>query len=560
MRETTGFPEDFKVDAYLFYDAIEKSTDNYIYIVDMEKDVALVSKNMENDFELPGRIVKGLIPIWGDLIHKRDQERYYDSIDMMLNNITSEHNVEYQIRNRMGEYMWVVCRGQLQRDLEGNPIMFAGVVTNLSNRGKVDHTTGLFTQKECKILVESILEEESSFKAGILLLGLDDFAGINDLKSHVFGDAVLRQFAQDIQRLLPRNAVMYRFDGDEFAIIFKDTSCDEIFDFYRKIRTYSNQEHVLDDISYVCFVSGGIAMIGRDAGNFSDLIKFADSALKSSKLKGKNTCTIYTEDLLFPKLRFWEIKSRLRNCVLNGMEGFYLVYQPLSHAADLTVTGAEALLRWQDKELGAVTPDEFIPSLEESGLIVPAGKWIFDKAVSQCKKWVEFCPSFVLNINISYLQMLDDSFVDMVLETLQRHELDPSHIVLELTESHFVTDMDSLKLTFDRLRSQNIHLAMDDFGTGYSSLGLLSATPADIVKIDRIFISSINDKDHAFNRTFIGAVIQLCHSVGISVCVEGVEYEPELDMVRSLQADSIQGFYISRPIPSSEFEEKYWNR
>lgn len=558
MKEKTGFPGDFKVDAFLFYDAIVKSTDNYVYIVDMDSDTALVSENMQRDFELPGRLVKGLIPLWGNLIHERDQKRYYDSIDMMLDNKTSEHNVEYEIKNRAGDYIWVVCRGQLQRDGDGTPLMFAGVVTNLNNQGKVDHTTGLFTELECKSQVEGILEEAVSCESGLLLIGLDDFAGINNLKNHLFGDAVLRQFAQDIHRLLPQNAHMYRFDGDEFAIIFKNASCERIYEFYEEIHKYSNQSHTIDDISYFCFVSGGITMIGQDGDNYADIIKYATNALEASKLRGKNTCTVYTEDLLYPKLRSLEIMSRLRDSVLNNMEGFYLVYQPLSHAEDLSVTGAEALLRWKDKSLGNVRPDEFISSLEESGLIISVGKWILNEAVSQCKKWVAFCPDFVLNINISYLQMQEVSFVDTVLDTLHKYDLDPCHIVLELTESRFVTDMDSLKNTFDILRSKNIHIAMDDFGTGYSSLGLLSTTPADIVKIDRVFISAINDSDHTFNCSFIGAVIKLCHSVGISVCVEGVEHESELAMVRSLEADSIQGFYISKPILSAEFEKKYW--
>ena len=199
-----------------------------------------------------------------------------------------------------------------------------------------------------------------------------------------------------------------------------------------------------------------------------------------------------------------------------------------------------------------------IPLLEAGGLIVPVGKWVLEEAVRTCKKWLTYQPDFIMNVNISYLQMLDESFIDFVKQTLNQYNLPPAHIVLELTESCFVTDMEALKEAFRLLRNLKIQIAMDDFGTGYSSLGMLSQSPADIVKIDRLFITAIGDKENEFNRSFIGSVIQLCHRVGISVCVEGVERKNELDTVCSLEADCIQGYYISKPLLQEEFEKKFW--
>ena len=206
-----------------------------------------------------------------------------------------------------------------------------------------------------------------------------------------------------------------------------------------------------------------------------------------------------------------------------------------------------------------VSPVEFIPLLEACGLIVPVGKWVLEEAVRTCKKWLRYQPDFIMNVNISYLQMLDESFIDFVRQILNQYDLPPAHIVLELTESCFVTDMEALKEAFKLLRNLNIQIAMDDFGTGYSSLGMLSQSPADIVKIDRLFITAIGDEENEFNRSFIGSVIQLCHRVGISVCVEGVERKNELDTVCSLEADCIQGYYISKPLLLEDFEKKFWD-
>lgn len=552
------FFDGFHTEFYHFYEAIINSTDNYVYVVDMSTDMAIVSPNMQRDFDLPDRLVPHLVPTWGELIHERDKVQYYESIEKMLQGDTDEHNVEYQVRNRKGEYVWVLCRGLLQRDGKGCPRMFAGVVTDLKNKGKFDYTTGLLTHMECEKHIGSIIKEEEESPGGILLLGLDNFARINSLKNHIFGDGVLRKFAQETQRLLPEEARMYRFDGDEFAVIYKGAPAEKIKELYHVIHAYSNRPHQLDDREYFCTVSGGIAMLAQDSRNYPELIKCASVALEESKRRGKNMVTVYSPDLMQGRLRSLELASQLQYSVMNGMEGFELQYQPVANYDGQKLSGAEALLRWSSPSLGRISPMEFIPILELTNLIVPVGKWVLEQAVSICKRWTAYQADFVMNVNVSYLQMLDENFIQDVRQILERYGLGPGHIVLELTESCFVTDMDGLKDTFQKLRSLDIRLAMDDFGTGYSSLGMLSRSPADIVKIDRVFISDIGDIKNAFNRSFIGSVIQLCHSVGITVCVEGVERQEELKTVCDLKTDNIQGYYLSRPIYPEEFEKKYW--
>lgn len=544
---------DFVIDPYLFYDAIVKSTDDYIYVIDMKTDTALISENMLEDFDLPDRIIKGLIPIWGDLILERDQPAFYHSIQIMLDNETSIHDVEYQVLNRKNEYVWVVCRGELKRDENGEPLMFAGVITNIGKKGKIDPITGLSIQSECSKFVTQCLEEENA-QGGILLLGLDDFSRINNLHDHIFGNSVLRQFAQTVQRYLPDSAQMFRFDGDEFAIVYKGASRQQVIEFYQKLYAYCNCKQTLDNISYFCTVSVGIAMMNEDADNYLDLIKYAAGALEASKHKGKNTYTFFSLELMEAKMRRIKLGTLLQNSVLNDMKYFEVYYQPLINSSDLKIKGAEALLRWKYPDIGPVGPDEFIPILENNGFINQVGLWVAEQAVKTCKEWIEIVPNFVMNINISYLQMLDENFVNYFMSILNYHHLDSKHIVIELTESYFVTNMSSLKETFHQLRSFGIKIAMDDFGTGYSSLGLLAQSPADIVKIDRLFVNAIHDND--FHLQFISSVISLCHSVGISVTVEGIETKEEMDIVRSINTDCLQGFYFSKPISRQDFIEK----
>lgn len=555
MSDTNALFQSFDFDSALLYEAIVKSTDDYIYIGDLTQNAYLVTENMVKDFSLPGEIVHDLINVWGSLIHPKDKGLYDDSIRRMLEGETDEHDVEYQIRNRKGEYVWVRCRGILKRGENGEPILFAGVVTNLGDKGKVDSITGLFSQIELRHSLELSFERGNAVKGGILLLGLDNFTRVNNLKDHILGDSILRKFAQDIQRLLPENADIYRFDGDQFVILYEEATRGELETLFLDIQSYANRQHEVDGFYYLCTVSAGISLLGEDCSDYLDLVKYAGMALKQSKKKGKNSCTFFSKELLRSQLRTLQLSDLLLKDVRNGFENFSLVYQPLTDANTSALHGAEVLLRWHCEPYGPISPVEFIPILEENELIIPVGKWVCEQAIQTCKEWVAFCPHFVMNINVSYLQMLDGDFCSFVHGLIERYDLSPTHIVLELTESLFVDDILGLQETFRRLREIPVDIAMDDFGTGYSSLGLLAQSPADIVKIDRLFIKTLAQSE--FNRSFIGSVVQLCHSVNIHVCMEGVEDKEELDIIRSLGVDYIQGFYFSVPISKELFFDRF---
>lgn len=555
MEKQARLYENFSCDPLFFYEAVVNCTDDYVFIVDLKTDMALISDNMYGDFELPGRLMRGLVPIWGNLIHEKDRVSFFTSMENIANGTEHAHRMEYQVRNRHGEYVWVFCRGLLQCDELGQPLTFAGTVTNMSIRGKVDYVTGLFTQAECERWVSDTLVRDG--EATLLLLGLDNFTKINELRGHAFGDAVLRKFAQEVQRLLPQDAAMFRFDGDQFAVTRAGDMTDTLQDTFRDIQSYCSGEHDVDGVKYFCSISGGQTSLGHEEGGYADIIRYSASALEDAKAHGKNCCCTFQPALILPKLRSLVLIEELHISVSGGFQNFEVVYQPFVSADSLEMKGAEALLRWSRPDGEVVSPIEFIPLLEGNGLIVPVGQWVLEQALRQCEPWWKKHPDFALNVNVSFLQMLDLSFVSVVQTLLEKTGFNPANLVLELTESRFVTDRGLLDHCFRALRQMGVHIAMDDFGTGYSSLGMLYQCPADIVKIDRLFIDKIDDAEHRFNFTFIQSVVQLCHSVGITVCVEGVEKEGELNAVRSLGADSIQGFYFSRPLSIDVLEEKF---
>ena len=218
------------------------------------------------------------------------------------------------------------------------------------------------------------------------------------------------------------------------------------------------------------------------------------------------------------------------------------------------IKGVEALLRWQCQELGKVSPVEFIPILEESGLIIPVGLWVIKKAIQACSKWVVYDPEFSVSINVSALQMLNSDFVKDVKKVLKKEKLAPKNIVLELTESYMVRNMDLLRTIFEQLRELGFKIAMDDFGTGYASLEILKTVPADIVKIDQTFVRDI--KISKFDKTFIRFIAQICHDVDIEVLLEGIETEEEFNVVEPMELDYIQGFLFGRPQSEEEITNK----
>ena len=553
----SDIPENFEYDQNYLYDALVQSTDDYIYVCNMDTGVFRYPKAMVEEFGLPGEIVPDAARVWGANVHEHDKQAFLESNQEILDGVTDCHFVEYRAKNRDGEWVWLRCRGHLERDENGKPRIFAGIISNLGKKNKVDHITGLFNKFEFENEVSRLLDSgECPFS--ILAFGIDDFRHINDLYGRPFGDEVIRIVAQKIQSLLPSDTALYRLDGDEFGTIFRGSAAKEIEKRYHKIQTSLDHQQTYDDRKYFCTVSAGCVSSVRDGATYSDLMKRASCALEYSKRGGKNRLVFFSSDMLVGRERDLELTELLRASVENGFSGFSLRFQPQVDAVSGRLTGAEVLTRWSCAEYGEVPPLEFIPLLEESGLILPAGRWIFEQGVRVCAKWLQKKKDFALSINLSWLQLEDPDFITFMQACMQQYGVDPRHIAVEITESYIASNIGFLQDRFSRMRKLGLKIAMDDFGTGYSSLGILKQSPADIVKISRMFVQEI--RNNSFDATFIRFVVELCHNVGIHVCLEGVETEEEYGIVKSMNLDLIQGFLFGRPIPEEEFERDFLDR
>ncbi|MCI6466530.1 MAG: diguanylate cyclase [Faecalicatena sp.] len=549
--------QQFEYDKEHLFDALLYSTDDYIFVGNMKTGTFRYPPAMVEEFGLPGQIVENAAAFWGEIIHPHDEEGFLESNQDIADGRTEYHDIEYRARNVRGEWIWLRCRGKMIRDEQGVPNMFAGMITNLGRKDQIDHMTGLYNRFEFEGDAKKYLvDQEGTKELGIMILDMDSFRNINDLYNRSFGDEILRVTAQKIAELLPYNARVYRLDGDEFGVLILNGNEDEALEIFNRIQQKFQKQQDYNGRKYYCTISGGYVSYPNDSDNYQELLKYANYSLEYSKAMGKNKITVFSLEILQRKEKKLNLTELLRESIEREYAGFSVSYQPQVDSVTKELYGAEALARWNCSVYGRVSPLEFIPILEQSGMIIQVGKWIFEKAVRQCREWRRLKPDFNMSINLSYLQLLEEDFVSFVDETMESLGVPYENITLELTESYLIEQDGMVHDMMECLQKKGIKVAMDDFGVGYSSLFELKNTPADIIKIDRAFVKGLTSD--IFTGTFIRSITELCHNVGKRVCMEGVETQEEYDIVKDIGLDLIQGFYFGEPIVPEMFEKRYF--
>lgn len=557
-RHEISYNEDelnkFTLDTSL-YDALSMSTDDYIIICDMKSNYFYFPKKMVDEFDLPQQVIKDAIPIWLEHLHEDDKEDFMRDIDSMMSGKSDTHSQEYRVMNYLGNWVWLRARGHVERNENGESTTLVVVLTNLGKKSKVDHLTSLLDKYEFEVSTRAKLAQGT--KQGVMMiLGLDNFRYINSVYGWEFGDSVLKEASLRMLSALPEHIQLYRLDGDKFGTFFPDTAMEEVEEYYKTLFGIFHQHRQFGEHRYYCTLSGGCSWYQNEHTTFGVLYKRANYALDCAKQDGKNRLTIYDKSTMSGSERLLQIMSCLNESVEQGCKWFEVYYQPQVEPITFKVKSAEALLRWNPPQLGMVSPSEFIPLLEQTGLIHKVGRWVLHQAGKTCTKWRKYQPSFTISVNISFAQLQDQSFLPFLLKQVQDKEIDPKQLHIEITESCIANGSHSLVGALEELRTMGFVIEMDDFGTGYSSLEVLKNAPADVVKIDHAFVKDITRSE--FDATFISFVVTLCHSVHIQVCLEGVEKWDEYDLVEPMQLDLIQGFLFGKPQARKEFEQHYF--
>ena len=386
----------------------------------------------------------------------------------------------------------------------------------------------------------------------VLFVDLDGFKRINDTIGHADGDSVLIEVGRRLENSLRKGDTVARTGGDEFLILLQNLQNEDSLKIVsKKILDAFNPPFKIKEYEYSISSSIGCAVFPDDGDDEETLIINADAAMYKAKEKGKNQIVFCGESI--KKHMAEELK--LTNDLYRALERkeLELFYQPQINSLSGTIVGMEALIRWNHPILGTISPREFIPIAEKTGLIIPIGQWVIQTACRQNKAWkdagLEICP---ISVNISAHQFEDLNLIGNIKKILLETGLSPEYLKIEITESIAIKEMNKLIETMNRSKQLGVDIAIDDFGTAYSSLNYLKKLPVDVIKIDKCFIDGIgsNSKDEAIIKT----VVALGKNLGLRVIAEGVELKPQLDFLTKEECYIIQGFYYNKPMPVSEIE------
>ncbi|MBI3529237.1 MAG: EAL domain-containing protein [Betaproteobacteria bacterium] len=388
---------------------------------------------------------------------------------------------------------------------------------------------------------------------GLLLLDLDNFKSVNDSQGHQAGDALLHSVGERLTKVLRRADAVCRLGGDEFAVILENPADKQAANLVAKALVDKlGKPYVIESREVYSTVSCGIAFYPDHASDAPSLVRNADTAMYHAKDAGRNCFQVFKEEMNQSTMRRLNIENSLRKALQNGE--FRLSFQPKVNVQQNRVVGAEALLRWENPELGKVSPAEFIPIAEESNLIISIGEWVLREACHQAMVWEQQgLGALTVSVNLSARQFEDNHLLKRVLSSLRESGLPPDRLELELTESILMENVESHIRVLNELFSIGVKLSIDDFGTGYSFMGYLKRFPIDTLKIDRTFIRGLpQDKEDA---AITQAIIVLAHALGLAVVAEGAETIEQKNFLRQYGCDIIQGYVFSPPLPVEAFAQ-----
>jgi len=468
------------------------------------------------------------------------------------------------IKNRAkdGAYYWVKTTIVPLVNEKGIPYQYISIRQDITAQKEMeerirhqafhDDLTGLRNRLCFKQEVDQWIRQVGMNESlALIFMDLDRFKFINDTVGHSIGDRILQLVSQRLLHHLNEDADLYRFGGDEFVIVVKNRTKEEVSQYIEKILDLFTRPFTVDDEEYFLTVSVGISLFPNDGLDIEMLLKNTDSALYLAKEKGNNAVKFYTLELQENIAKTMKMERALRQAIVE--EEFVLHFQPKMDLKTGEITGAEALIRWNHPELGILSPAEFIPLAEDTGMIIPISEWVLKEACRLNRQWQEQGLSPIrMAVNLSPQLFRKKNIKDVISQILHVTQLDPDYLELEITES-IMENPDRALVILQELKELGVHLSIDDFGTGYSSLAHLRRFPIDTLKIDRSFVNGIPSD----NGVMVKTIIDMASNLGINVIAEGIETDEQMQFLSQLHCDEGQGYLFSPPVSATLFYELY---
>lgn len=446
-------------------------------------------------------------------------------------------------KNEINEYV-SICTDISERHLlleELNQSVYYDALTGLPNP--------VLLRQEFQDSVE--LKSKKNKKQYFVAINVDRFSYINLLYGYRIGDQLLIDIANRIKHKLRDKDSIYRFSGDIYILLIRDIEeVETLINIVERVFDLIRKPYMIDGKEILITASFGISLYPDDGISYENLLQNAETALREAKQSGKNAIKFFSEVMNLKATRWFVLGNQLNSAILNNELCVY--YQIQVDNSSKKVIGVESLVRWNHKEYGVLSPDEFIPFAETSGLIIPLGYWVIENVFKQIRNHIDKGHRLIkYSINLSAKQLEDKDFIVKVNELLKGYQLNSENIVFEITESSAMLNPDVSNRVLNQLKENGFHIAMDDFGTGFSSLSVLNQFPIDILKIDRSFISHIS-KDKKKEQLTL-AILAMAEIIGLKTVAEGVEFEEDVAFLAIQKCDVLQGYYFSKPINEYEF-------
>ncbi len=418
--------------------------------------------------------------------------------------------------------------------------------TILKKMAYQDNITGLPNRNEMNRFFDTYVGNKSF---AVLFIDLDQFKVINDTLGHNIGDILLKEVGCRLRKFMKNGQQAYRIGGDEFLFIVENGVQEQAEKLATEILESIKEVYRIEGNELYITGSIGISINSIKETDRAMLLKTADTAMYTAKNLGKNQYQVYNEQTGSTEIRKMELQKDMQWALDVGQ--FYVVYQPKWNVQTNSLVGFEALLRWNHPRLGIISPGEFIPIAEETGLIVSLTKWTLEESCRQCKIWHDQGCVNPISVNISIRLFQTDTLIEFVKNVLEKTDLDPELLELEITESMVFLDIDDIIRQLHTVRSLGVKVSMDDFGTGYSSIGLLDRIPIDSLKLDRLFT---NDLETSSKRAIINAILVMAADLNLDVIAEGVESQEQIESLTELGCNIMQGYYYSKPMKVEEID------
>lgn len=535
---------------------------DYLYVFDLKEDYYVISKHATERFILPSDKFYNATKKHEDFVYPEDISMLGKEIEQIKAGKKKFHDMKYRWLDKHNNPVWINCRGSVLFDENTQPHYLVGCINEIGVKPEADNVSGLLGEYALDRYIKDTCTDNIP-DGFIIRMSIDNFSTINADFGMSYGDFILKRTAECILESIKPTQKLFKAGSDEFIIVdFNGSSINEAVDIYKQCKKHINNFIENNRYNTIYTLSAGIINTRNITLEEENYVKLSEFALKTAKDNGRNNYYIYSKTDYDRYKRKLYISKALHNAVNEDFKGFQVFYQPVVDASTYMLTGAEALMRFSIKKEGVdeceyISPVEFIPVLEETGLIIPAGRWILEQSAKQCSIWNEHVKGFRVNINVSYIQVMKSDVFSDIMSVIDKYSLQPSCIGIELTESGYLDSSTHFNHLWRKLKDNGVYVILDDFGTGYSNLHCLSDLKPNYIKIDRTFtLKALKNK---YDYKLMTYIIDMAHSLGLKLCIEGVETSDDLRQLRQSGVDYIQGYLFGKPYPAVEFEKRYVN-